>query len=289
MQIGIGLPATVPGVQGQFILDWAVRAEERQFSSLGVVDRLVYPGFEPLITLAAVAGATRRIRLMTTLLVAPLRNAGLFAKQASSLDALSGGRLTLGMGVGGREDDFAAAPAPFHNRGRRFEEQLTVMSSIWRGLGNGLLSDGEEQIGPPPVQVGGPEVLIGGNTPVALQRVGRWGNGVMLGGRPEQMRTFYTIAATAWSEAGREGSPRLVGGMYYALGEDAGLKAAPYLRRFYAFAGPMAEVIATRLANTPQLVKDAIRAYEDVGVDELILWPCIADFNQIEHLAELVY
>ena len=285
MDIGIGLPATTPGVQGQFLLDWASRAETERFSSLGIIDRLVYPSFEPLVTLAAVAGRTHHIRLMTTILIAPLRGAGMLAKQVSSLDALSGGRLTLGLGVGGREDDFLVSPASFHNRGRQFEEQLTLMNRLW----SGLPGTEEEQIGPSPTKQGGPELLIGGNTPIALQRVGRWGNGVILGGQPAQMLTLYNIAATAWQERGRPGKPRLVGGMYYALGPDAAEKADPYIRQFYAFAGKMAEVISSRLANTPLKVKDAINAYADIGVDEIVLWPCIGNLDQIERLSALVH
>ena len=109
MQIGIGLPANIPGVQGKLILDWAKKADSGPFSSLGLIDRLVYPNYEPLIAFAAAAGVTQRIRLMTTVLLAPLRNTAILAKQAASLDALSGGRLTLGLAIGGREDDFHAA------------------------------------------------------------------------------------------------------------------------------------------------------------------------------------
>ena len=121
MQIGIGLPAHIPGVKGELLLEWATLADKGTFSSLGILDRLVYPNYEPLITLAASAGATRRIRLVTTVMIAPLRNTVMLAKQAASLDALSGGRLTLGLGVGGREDDFHAVAAPFHRRGKHFE------------------------------------------------------------------------------------------------------------------------------------------------------------------------
>ena len=116
MDIGIGLPATIPWTNAPLILEWAKRADSSPFSSLGILDRLVYPNYEPLITLSAAAAVTERVRLMTTVLIAPLRRAGVLAKQAATIDALSGGRLTLGLGVGARENDFQFAPASFHDR-----------------------------------------------------------------------------------------------------------------------------------------------------------------------------
>src|SRR5436309_15334547 len=133
MQIGIGLPATIPGVKGQLVLDWARKADAGPFSSLGILDRLVFPNYEPLTTLAAAAAVTQRVRLMTTVLITTLRNAGILAKQAATIDALSNGRLTLGLGVGAREDDFRGAPAPFRTRGKHFEEQLALRQRIWSG------------------------------------------------------------------------------------------------------------------------------------------------------------
>src|SRR5712691_8038837 len=165
MHIGIGHPATIPGTKGQLILEWARKADAGPFSSLGSLDRLVYPNYDALITLAAAAAVTQRIRLMTTVLLLPLHNAGIFAKQAASLDALSGGRLTLGVGVGAREDDFRAVPASFHDRGKRFEEQLNTMKRIWSGQ---PLAEDIGPVGPSPVQPGGPELLIGGYSPAAI-------------------------------------------------------------------------------------------------------------------------
>ena len=124
MHIGIGLPAGIPGVSDDEVLEWARLADAGPFSSVGIIDRVVYPNWEPLIALAAAAAVTRRVRLMTTLLIGPVRDAVLLAKQAASIDALSGGRLTLGLGVGRRGDDYEAVGGNFHRRGSRFEQQL---------------------------------------------------------------------------------------------------------------------------------------------------------------------
>jgi len=286
MQIGIGHPGVVPGVKGQLILDWARRADAGPFFSLGSLDRLVYPNYDPLITLTAAAAVTQRIRLITTVLLAPLRNAGILAKQAASLDALSGGRLTLGLGIGGREDDFRAAPASFRDRGKRFEQQLETMKRVWSGQ---PLAEDIGPVGPPPVQPGGPQLLIGGNTPAAMQRVSRWGDGFIAGGgSPEMARQGYALAEQAWQAAGRAGKPRFAAGMYWSLGSNAAERASEYIRNYYAFIGPMADQIANSVPSTPEALKAAIQAFADVGVDELICWPCIAELDQVDRLADLI-
>ena len=201
MKVGIGLPANIPGAKAAVILDWARRADTGPFSSLGLIDRLVYDNYEPLIALAAAAGVTQRVRLMTTVLLAPLRNAGVLAKQAASLNAISGGRFTLGLGIGRREDDYSAAPAPFKNRGRKFEKQLDTMKAIWAGQGP---AEGVGPVGPSAGNNGGPEVLIGGGTPQAIGRVGPWADGYMApGGDPATVQSLYQIAEESWKAAGR--------------------------------------------------------------------------------------
>lgn len=285
MRVGIGLPAAIPGTSGDLILEWARRADAGPFSSLGLIDRLVYPNYEPLLTLAVAAGATTRIGLITTILIAPLRNAGVLGKQAASLDRLSGGRFTLGLGVGGREDDFRVAPAPFHDRGRRFDRQLEEMRRIWAGEA----AEGAGPVGPPPAQPGGPELLIGANTPAGVARVGRWADGFMSGGAPpDQAQQLYALAEQSWQTQSRPGKPRFVAGMYFGLGQNAAERAGTYIRDYYDFLGPLADQLAGMIPSTPEAVKGAIQAFADVGVDELIPWPCIPDLDQVDRLADLI-
>ncbi len=287
MQIGIGLPTTISGTPPGLVLDWAKRADERPFSSLGTIDRLVYPNYESLIALAAAASVTRRIRLMTSILIAPLRNAAILAKQAATLDALSGGRLTLGLGVGSREDDFRAAGVPSKGRGKRFEQQLELMKRVWAGEPVG---DGVGPIGPRPMHPGGPEILIGGYTPQAIRRAGRWADGFISGGGgdPARAREAFQIVEQAWREANRPGKPRFVGAIYFALGQDARERGAVTLRHYYSFLGPRVEYMTQTFPATQEAVKSAIRAFEAIGMDEFILWPLIAELDQVDLLAELV-
>src|SRR5919201_188726 len=147
MDIGIGLPAAVRGVDRRALLDWAVRAEERGFSSLGTFDRLVYANYEPLVALSAAAAVTERIGLLTDVLLVPQRNNPvLVAKQAATVDSISGGRLTVGVATGWREDDFQAGGVPFEEHGRRFGGALEGMRRVWAGEA----PDGAPPGGPPP-------------------------------------------------------------------------------------------------------------------------------------------
>ena len=286
MDISIGLPATIPGTRGSLVLDWAKRADSGPFSSLGILDRLVYPNYEPLITLAAAAAVTSRVRLMSTVLIAPLRGAGVLAKQAATIDALSGGRLTLGLGVGAREDDFQAAPASFHDRARRFEEQLAIMKRVWSGQS---VSNEVGPVGPPPARAGGPELLIGGYSPTPIRRVGRWGDGFISGGipDPEQVRQMFDLAEESWRAEGREGRPRLVACLYYALGPNAA-RGGDYIRHYYSYFGPAADDMARSIPSSPETLDNLIRGFGEVGADEVVCWPTVAELEQVDRLAEVV-
>lgn len=287
MKIGIGLPAAIPGASPTLVLDWARKADAGPFSSLTTIDRVVYPNYDSLMTLAAAAGATKRIRLMTTILLAPVRNATILAKESATLDALSNGRFTLGLGIGGREDDFHAVGAAFNKRGRTLEKQLETFKRIWAGE---RLAENIGPIGPPPVTKGGPELLIGGYSPNALKRVARWGDGYVSGGQanPSRLAETYATIEIDWKEQGRPGKPRHVGAFYCALGPEAEVRSAPYIRSYYAFLGPRVEDMVAHLPTTAEAIQNLINAFANIGMDEVILWPSIAELDQVDRFAELV-
>ena len=288
MKIGIGLPGNVPGVKGDFILEWAQRADAGPFSTLGTIDRLVYQNYEPFIMLASAAAVTTRIRLMTGVMLAPLRNEGVLAKQAASLDAISNGRLTLGLGVGRRPDDYKAAPARYNNRGRRFEAQIAYMKRVWSG--EDVDSDNDVgPMGPPPVQKGGPEILIGGGTPQAIARAGSLAAGYLADGtQPAAVEASYKRAVDAWNEAGKPGKPRLAAVVSYALGPNAANVAGDYIRHYYSFLGPVAEQMAQNAVSSTEALTGMIRDLEGIGMDELIFLPTAAEMGQLDRLADIV-
>ena len=286
MDIGIGLPNTVPGIEGRRLVDWARDAEQAGFSTLGTIGRLVYPNYEELISLAAAAAVTSRIRLTTSVLLAPLyANTALFAKQAASLDRLSGGRLVLGLGLGGREDDYTASALPTAGKGRRLDEQLTEMKRIWSGEHYGYAG----AIGPEPVRRGGPELILGGATEASFRRVALLGDGWIMGGGPPDM--FAQAAAAvdqAWAEAARPGRPRKLSLAYFALGPEARAHADSYLLDYYHWLGEVAQQIAAGAAVSTDMVKGYAAAFESAGCDELIFVPTTASPDQVTLLAEAV-
>lgn len=287
MEIGTGLPSMIPAARPDQITEWARRAEFHGFSLVATLDRLVYDSYEPLVTLAAAAAVTRRVRLATTILIAPFRgSAALLAKQAASIDRLSGGRLVLGLAVGGRPDDFEAAGAGFHDRGRRFDRMLEEMARVWAGERRGFAG----AIGPPP-QAGRrrPTLLIGGASDRAFDRAARFGDGwVAGGGLSPAYADFVAKTRAAWQRLGRRDNPRMLSIGYYALGQGAREHATHYLREYYGFAGPVADRVAQAALTDPGMVRSTMDRMRDSGCDEVILFPCTADPEQVDLLAKAV-
>jgi alkanesulfonate monooxygenase SsuD/methylene tetrahydromethanopterin reductase-like flavin-dependent oxidoreductase (luciferase family) len=279
MKIGIGLPTTTSGVSGELLTEWARRAESASFSSLGVLDRIAYQNYEPFIALAAAAAVTQRIKLATMIVIAPLRNTVLLAKQAASLAALSAGRLTLGLAVGARGEDYQAVGIDSRGRGRRFAEQLEAIRDVWEAGNVGPTTSGSD-----------PGLLVGGTSGEALARMARYADGYMHGGGPPRaFGAAVTRARAAWNDLGRPGSPLLWGMGYFALGEGTAAPGAEYLRHYYEFTGPFAEKIAAGNLTSPGAIVDFIRGYQDAGCDELVLFPTVSSIDQVERLAAVIH
>lgn len=278
MDIGIGLPNAVRGVGRRGIVEWSKRAEDAGFSSLGTLDRIAYPNFESVICLAAAAAVTERVRLVTDILISPLRaNTALLAKQSATIDALSDGRLVLGLAVGGRPDDYGVSGVDFGTRGRTFDHQLRELNELWAG----------DVVGPDPANGRRPTLLVGGSSDRTFRRVAEHADGwTMGGGTPDALSAALPRLERAWKDAGREGRPRAVALFYFVLGDDAEGVARRSLGDYYSFLGEYAEQVAQSAAKDPETLKQYLAGFEQAGADEVICFPASSDPAQVELLAE---
>ena len=286
MEIGIGIPNAVQGATGPQLLEWARRAEDAGFSTLASIGAVSYPNHEELTVFAAAAAVTQRIRLTTNVLIAPARSTAELAKQAATVDQISGGRLTLGLGVGWRQGDFALTRYDFGQRGELFDQQLRDLRTAWAGQ---ALTSETRPVSPPPVQNPIP-VLIGGTTSAAVRRVVEHAVGWTAGGMPpEAVGEFAQRVRAAWSEAGREGTPRIVALAYYGLGDTE----AESRRNIIDYYEPMGEQVAGMIADgvlrSPDAISAALQGYQEAGVDELILDPSVTDPGQVDQLAQITF
>ena len=267
IRVGIGLPNVIAGADRRVLADWAREADTAGFASVGVVDRLNYDVCEPLLALAAAAAVTERIALLTNVLIGPIRPTALLVKQVCSLHDLSGGRVTLGIGLGGRADDYAAAGLETRGRGTRLGEQLDALRASPRG----------EDL----------RILIGGNTDHAIPRIVRWADGwSMTLGTPEQLAAGRSAVEDAWRAAGRSGRPTVQALCYFSFGPDAERNARSSLEDYYGWLGPeRASMIAGTAALDPKAFQARVRAFEAAGADAIVAMPCDHNIDQLERLA----
>jgi alkanesulfonate monooxygenase SsuD/methylene tetrahydromethanopterin reductase-like flavin-dependent oxidoreductase (luciferase family) len=284
MEVGIGLPNAVPGATGAMFLDWARRAEDAGFSTLASIGAVSYPSFEELTVFAAAGAVTSGIGFLSNVLIAPARSTAELAKQAATVDQLTGGRLTLGLGIGWREADYVLTGRAFAGRGATFEQQIRDLHRAWSGES---IADGTRPVSPPPLQSPIP-VLVGGTTEAAVRRVVEletqgWTAGGM---PPDAVAGFANKVRDAWRDAGRAGSPRIVALAYFSLG-DTEEQSRDSLLDYYAPMGPeVADMIAGSALRSKEAVGEAVRAYADAGVDELILDPTVSSLEQVDLAAE---
>ena len=283
MDIGIGIPNSVRGTTGPQLLEWARRADAAGFSTLATIGRVAYPSYEELTVFAAAGAVTERIRFTSNILLAPTRSTAELAKQAATVQELTGGRLTLGLGVGAREDDFRLTGRDFAARGRLFDQQL---ADLRRAFAGEPLLEGSAPVVPDAV-TGGVPILVGGSSDAAIRRTVEFGVGWTAGGVPPQMvAPFVQRVRAARRDAGREGAPRIVALNYFGLG-DTEEESRGYLLDYYGILGPeTAEMIAGGAHRSPEAIREVIAAFEEAGVNELVLDPTVGNPAQVDLLAE---
>jgi len=208
----------------------------------------------------------------------------MLAKEAATVDRLSGGRLVLGLGVGGRKDDLNAVGLGWHDRGKRWDQDLELIHRVWKGE---QINDIQNPIGPKPANGERVPIIMGGNVPATIRRTLEYGVGWTAGGAPpDQVRPFAEQVRAAWKDAGKPGRPKIVALAYYSVGEEE--RAKEYILDYYAFLGDFAKQMADWIPKSPDALKATVQAFEDVGVDELILDSTVDDPDQVDKLAEIV-
>ncbi|MGN9821826.1 LLM class flavin-dependent oxidoreductase [Streptomyces sp. SD11] len=283
MKIGIGIPNQIRDVRADVIPEWARRAEHAGFASLGSVGRVAYPGVMDTVALAAAAGATNRIGLISNVLLGPVWPAHMLAKEAQSIDGVSGGRLTLGIGLGGRPDDFVVEGLGARGTGKRLDRDIETYKSVWRGetpagCDNPLVPKGSREV----------PLLFGGMVQASFNRVARSGRGYIGASVPAHMIAgAFDGVHTAWKGAGREGSPYLVAIAYFAVADTEGGRANVY--DYYSTAGAdTAGFIASAVSGGAEAIKKTVSEFEGIGADELILNPTSDDVDEILRVADVV-
>lgn len=277
MKIGIHLPNAIPGVSGEAIVAWSKSADAAPFSSLGVADRLHYQNFDPYIALAAAAAVTERIELVPAVFITPLRPPTVFAKEAASLAVLAPGRFTLGVGVGARQADYDTAGIDWESRGELLDASLAAFQALRSP------ADAPQCVGPDPGEV---PILVGGASPPALRRMVEHGVGFIGGGIiPPVFAGASGAVRAAWAEAGREGSPRLVAGTWYASSPEVAAAGQKWRDDYFVLGGPPPP-ICDPIRTGADAVAEAVAGYAEGGADEIILFPVSDDIGELHWLAE---
>lgn len=292
MDVGLHLPVMAPGLDRDLVLEWSLRIDAGPFSTLATGERINFPNPEAMVTLTAAAMATERVRLAFAVLVLPMHRPVLLAKQLATLDVFSKGRLSVGVGVGGRDEDYRAVGAVYdHRLLRRLEDGVATMKRVWAG---DIMAEGVARpVEPFPVQPGGPELMIGALFPQSIRRAARWADGITsfsFGPTVDDVKEKLDLAVEAWREAGRPKPPRLVTGFWFALGPRGDEQIAQYLERYLAFMGPTAgrDLAPFCIATSKAGVREALERCREAGADEVLLTPTSTDPDEVSRLADVL-
>ena len=296
MQIGITLPVMEPDLwrDGPDLLEqWARATDEGPFSSLCFGERMAFDNPETLTLLGAVAAWTSRVRLVTTVIVPQLHDPVLLAKSLATGDQLCRGRLTVGFGVGGREEDYRAVGGDLATqRMADMASRVAVMKQVWAGE---HVTDSVRPVGPQPAQDGGPELLVGTMGPKTVRSAAAWADGlagVTLDLDLDAVGAIFDLTRAAWAEAGRP-APRLTTSFWFALDDGSGAARDQVHRHLRHYMNWLPEQLVdamaptTGFAGTPDELRDVLKRLADLGADEVHLIPTGSDVAQVARVAEL--
>lgn len=290
MKIGICLPYMKPGINRKTILDWCRAIDQGPFHSLSCGERITGYTYEMRVILSAAAAVTERVRIVPSLYVLPMTDAVRAAKEIATLDVLSEGRVTVCVGVGGREDDYKAVGANFKNRFQRMDNQIVTMKKIWAGE---PAYEGGEEIGPRPYQAGGPPILVGAMGPKSINRISKWADGIYgfaMNGEQSLSQYFFDAADQAWKDSGRETEPYKMGGFWYSMADNGEQQLKDYVFDYLKIMGEdQARTTANSMTRfTPEAIMDALDATEAAGAEEVFLVPATADIKEVDRIASLL-
>jgi alkanesulfonate monooxygenase SsuD/methylene tetrahydromethanopterin reductase-like flavin-dependent oxidoreductase (luciferase family) len=287
------MPVMEPELDAATLRDWARTIDDGPFSSLCWGERMAFDNPETLTLMGALAAWTDRARLVTTVIVPQLHDPVMLAKALATGDMMSGGRLTVGLGVGGRVEDYVAVGAdPATQTIRGMAERVAVMKRVWAGE---KITESVLPVGPAPAQAGGPPLLVGTIGPKTLRNAAAWADGLAgttLDLDVAKQNELFDVARQAWSEAGKP-KPHLATSFWFALGPvgDARAQVHRHLRRYMNWIP--AEYIdamapTTGFAGSEDDLIAVLREFEAVGTDEIQLIPTSSDLDQLRRVAEMV-
>ncbi len=293
VQIAMTLPVMEPALDAAMLRDWACVIDQGPFSSLCWGERIAFDNPETLTLMGALAAWTDRVRLMTTVIVPQLHDPVMLAKALATGDMLCNGRLTVGIGVGGRVEDYRAVGAdPTTQTIRGMAKRVAVMKRVWAGE---KITESVLPVGPSPIQAGGPPLLIGTIGPKTVRSAAGWADGLAgttLDLDLEKQNELFEVARAAWAEAGKA-KPHLNTSFWFALGpvEEARRQVHHHLRHYMnwipsEYIDAMAPT--TGFAGSEEELITVLRKFEAVGTDEIQLIPTSSDLNQLRRAAEVV-
>ena len=290
MKVGMTLPSMVHCSQysRNTTLDWCRLIDQGPFESISCGERHTYHNQDITVLLSAAAALTERAKIYSTIYIAPSHPTAVLAKQMATLDVLSDGRLTVGLGVGGREHDYQAAEKPFKRRYARMEEQVVELRKLWAGE---RPFDGADPVGPEPVQAGGPPLFAGVAGPKSLARAAQWADGLFTHNTVnrdyEQFGDYAAQVNQLWQQAGRS-KPYITSCFWYALGPGSKSQLEDYIRSYMQVLGPQAidYALAHQRVYDEASLHDALSAFAGQGCDEIILVPSSADLAELDRTAE---